>query len=327
MPLDPPIQALLDLYNQVKPPPGMSIEDRRKLQAGGPMIARPPRPDDLRVVDHTVAVDGGSITVRVIQPAELQRPGPAYFYLHGGGWVFGNLDGAEAEAGVLATDIGATVLAVDYRLAPEHHFPVPLLDCLAAYEWTVANAGELGIDLARLVVGGGSAGGNLAAALCLALRDRGIPLPCAQVLDVPALDLTLGSPSSSMTDPEAWLGAADLQEAVGFYLASPADATDPLASPLLAADLSGLPPAVIFVAEFDPVRDDGERYARRLHEAGVPAAVLRFVTHAHGTYGIPGTLTATLVRDLRLSTLRRAFDGTLVPGAGPAVRAGAAAAS
>jgi acetyl esterase len=314
VPLDPPIQVLLDLYNQVKPPPGLSVEERRQLAAAGPLISRPPRPEGVHVEDHKVAVKDGEIAVRVLRPEGLDRPGPGYFYIHGGGWAFGNLDGGEVESGVLCTDIGATVVVVDYRLAPEHKFPVPL----AAYRWVLDHAPELGIDPARLALGGGSAGANLAAALCLMLRDEGLTLPCIQLLDVPALDLTMGSASMVGMGPEAWLSAADVAEAAGFYLASPDDARDPLASPLLAPDLAGLPPAVILVAEFDPVRDDGERYARRLHEAGVPAATFRIIAHAHGTYAIPGTLTSQLVRDMRVSTLRRAFDGTLVPGGTPA---------
>lgn len=313
MPLDPPIQVLLDFYNRIKPPPGLSIEERRRLAAEStPVLPRSRRPPGLRVDDHQVAVDGGEITLRVLRPEELDGPGPGYVFIHGGGWTSGDIDSAESECGSLAKEVGATVVVVDYRLAPEHKFPVPLLDCLAAYRWVVDEAPQLGIDFGRLVLSGGSAGGNLAAALCLLIRDNALPMPCLQFLDVPALDLSLGSPSATMMDPEAWLSGADLAEAVGHYLRTPEDALDPLASPLLATDLSGLPPAVILVAEYDPVRDDGERYARRLHEAGVPAAVLRIVTHAHGTYGIQGTLTAGLMRDLRINALRRAFDGTLI---------------
>jgi acetyl esterase len=301
---------LLDLYNQVKPPPGLSMEERRDR---APIIPRPPRGSGLEAQDHTLPVDGGEMRVRVLRPDGFESPGPAYVYIHGGGWVFGDLDGAEAESGVLATELGALIVLVDYRLAPEHKFPIPLYDCLAAYQWVIDQAPVLGVDLDRLVVGGGSAGGNLTAALCILLRDRGLPAPRLQFLDVPALDLTLGSPSQAMDAPEAWLGPADVAEAKAFYLTSDEDAMDPRASPLLAEDLSGLPPAVILVAEYDPVRDDGERYARRLQEADVPAATFRIVTHAHGTYTIPGTLTSQLIHDLRVNTLRRAFEGRLLP--------------
>ena len=170
---------------------------------------------------------------------------------------------------------------------PEHKFPIPLDDCTAAYRWMVDHADELGVDLDRLAIGGTSAGGNLAAALCLRIRDEQLPMPLLQLLDVPALDLTMASASVTEVGDGAGLTGAALAGYVEHYLADPADATNPLVSPLLADDLSGLPPAVIIVAEHDPVRDDGERYLVRLHEAGVAAASFRVLAQFHGGWIIP----------------------------------------
>jgi acetyl esterase len=177
---------------------------------------------------------------------------------------------------------------------------------------------DLGVDTAKVVVGGTSAGGNLSAALCLALRDRGLPLPRAQLLDVPCLDLTMASPSIEENGEGAGLTKADVAQYVEWYCHGLAgtggtDATNPLVSPLHAPDLSGLPPAVIMVAEHDPVRDDGERYLAALHAAGVAGVAVRVAAHLHGSWIVPITIASRLVHDLKLATLRRAFDGTLVP--------------
>jgi acetyl esterase len=309
---DPPLRRLFEALRG-EPAEVPADLDVRRAAANATMLLVHPGPEaGVTVEDRAIPVEGGEILVRIRRPDVWTAPGPALFFVHGGGWFQGNLDTAEVECGPMASAAGCVVVSVDYRLAPEHPFPTPLHDVVAAYEWTLAHADELGIDAARIVAGGTSAGGNLVAALCLVLRDRGLPLPIAQVLDVPAVDLTLASPSMDEVGTGAGLTKDAVAEYAGFYLDG-GDPTDPYASPIFAADLSGLPPAVIVVAEHDPVRDDGERYLARLHAADVPGFAIRVLAHFHGSWIIPVTATNRLLHDLRVATLRRAFDGTLVP--------------
>jgi acetyl esterase len=316
--IDPPVRRLFEAMaaNAVEPPAEL---DQRRALANATMLLVHPGPErDVKVTEHDVEVAGGTIRVRVTRPEVFTGPAPTLFFIHGGGWFQGNLDTAEVECGPVASAVPCMVVSVDYRLAPEHPFPTGLDDCIAAYQWTLANADDLGVDRALIAIGGTSAGANLSAAVCLAARDRGLPLPIAQLLDVPCLDLTLASPSMDEMGEGAGLTKANVEEYVSWYAHGLAgsggtDPTDPLMSPLRAADLSGLPPAVITVAEHDPVRDDGERYLARLHEAGVPASAVRVLAHIHGSWIIPITITHRLVHDLKVASLRRAFDGTLIP--------------
>jgi len=307
MSLDPPIQRIFDLLTTGDAPPE-DLNERRRLADSTMLLASTGPQPDVDVCDHTVPVSGGAITVRVTRPTRFDGvAAPAFLFIHGGGWSQGNLDTAEVECGPLASLVPCVVVSVGYRLAPEHPFPIPLDDCVAAYAWLLRQADALGVDPARIAVGGTSAGGNLAAALCLAARERGLPLPCFQLLEVACLDLTLASPSMRDMTTQVGLTAEAVAEFAGRYVPDPAHRTDPLVSPLLADDLSGLPPAVIVVAEHDPVRDDGERYLAALHAADVPAAAVRVLSHPHGGWVIPGTLTHHLVRDLRAGALRQAF--------------------
>lgn len=182
------------------------------------------------------------------------------------------------------------VVSVDYRLAPEHRFPAGFDDCYAALEWVAANADLLGVDAGRLAVGGESAGGNLSAALALKARDVSGPRIALQLLEAPALDFTLSSPSIHAFDDEFPAVRQMAQAPLAAYFADGADVTDPYASPLLADDLSGLPRAVILACEIDPVRDDALRYAERLREAGVEVDVTCYDGLLHGCW----TLTLVL---------------------------------
>jgi acetyl esterase len=316
--VDPPVQRLFAAMADAAPAAPPTDLDERRRAANATMLLIHPGPEPaVAVTDHEVRVEGGTIAVRVTRPDGLTGPAPTLFFLHGGGWFQGNLDTAEVECGLRSSDVPCTIVSVDYRLAPEHPFPTPLEDCVAAYRWMLERAGDLGVDTAKVVVGGTSAGANLSAALCLALRDRGVPLPLAQLLDVPCLDLTMASGSMTENGEGAGLTSDDVAQYVDWYChgldGGGVEPTEPLVSPLLAPDLSGLPPAVIVVAEHDPVRDDGERYLAALHAAGVPAVALRVVGHLHGSWIIPITTAHHLVHDLKVATLRRAFDGTLVP--------------
>ena len=307
MSIDAPLRRLFEAAPPPAEPP--ADHDERRARANATMLLIPrPESDDIASADHRI----GPITVRVQRPSDAPSPAPAFLFLHGGGWFQGNLDTSEVECGPMASMAGAVVVHVDYRLAPEHPFPIPLDDCMAAYRWLLDNAQDLDVDPDRIALGGVSAGGNLAAALCLRARDERLPQPLVQLLEVPALDLTLTSASMDAMADGFGLRKADVEELSGFYV-TPGQRTDPYASPLLADDLSGLAPVVVLVAELDPVRDDGERYVARLHDAGVPAAAFRVLSHIHGTWIIPLTITHALVRDLKTSVLRRAFEGTLRP--------------
>ncbi len=240
-----------------------------------------PGPDLPRIEEHLVPVTGDCIRVRLYYPADGREALSVHVFLHGGGWWQGSIDDRANEAGCrrLAADSGVAVAAVDYRLAPEHPFPVGLEDCCAALRWLAANAGDLGLDPARISVGGNSAGAGLAAAAALIARDdESMPSLVFQLLEVPALDICHDTG-----------GAEELATPVSLYLPDPDLAWLPTASPLLAPDLSGLPPASIYVAEHDALRRQGEDYARRLAEAGVP------VTVEFGTGGVHGSLLLTRI--------------------------------
>lgn len=312
MHLDPPLQRLFEAMGAQRPAEPTDLLERRR-QADATMLLASTGPEPgVTVTDHQVEVPGGEITVRVTQPDGLAAPRPALLFMHGGGWFQGNLDTAPVESGPMASTVPCTVVSVGYRLAPEHPFPTPLEDCVAAYRWLLDNCTMLGVDAQRIAVGGTSAGANLTAALCLAARDRGLPRPVAQLLEAPALDLTMGSASLQEPGLQVGLTGEMVAEYAGLYLAGH-DPADPLVSPLLAPDLSGLPPAVITTAEHDPLRDDGERYLARLHDADVPATAIRLLAHPHGGWVIPLTTTHVLANELRAATLRRAFAGTLDP--------------
>jgi acetyl esterase len=226
------------------------------------------------VHDEKIEVEGGTITARIYTPSG-SGPFPAIVAYHGGAWWL-----AGGEAGFKLTDgycrrfcagLDSVVVNVDYRLAPEYPYPHQLEDCYTALQWTIDQAATLRIDPANVSVMGGSSGGNQAAAVCLLARDRGRPAIKAQLLHVPGLDLSLESPSVR-EDPAVLAG---LQAVTRLY-ATPEQVQDPYVSPLLAPDLSGLPPAVIVTGEFDFIRDDGRRYAERLRADGVEVRALEY---------------------------------------------------
>ena len=313
MPLDPPLAFIAKMLADAPPQTNQTLEERRKTARDGLTAVWAGRSSDVVATDYSIEVDGSTIPVRVTRPSATTETLPAVLFLHGGGWFQGDLDTADAECGPLTQEVPCIVVSVAYRLAPEHPFPIPLEDCLAGYRWLHDNADALGIDVTRVAVAGASAGANLAAALCLLIRDQGLPMPVAQLLDVPFLDLTMQSDSLEEHGYHGGLTLDAIKEFVDFYLGKEGDPKNPLASPLLGDDLSRLPPAFITVAELDPVRDDGERFLTALHEAGVPASCVRVNSHFHGGWVIPITMTAGLINDLRVASMRRAFAGTLVP--------------
>ncbi len=244
-----------------------------------------------KVEDLKVPGPAGPIPVRVYWPST--EPGlPVIAFFHGGGFVIGNCDTHDGTARALANRAGAVLLSVDYRLAPEDRFPAALDDCYAATQWLAANASsELGADASRLAVAGDSAGGNLAAAVALRARDDSAgPAIAFQLLVYPVVDLSAGRSQheSQRTNGEGYfLTRSSVEWYRSQYLADEADGENPLASPFVAADLSGLPPAYVVTAEFDPLRDEGEAYARRLQDAGVPTTLVRVDGMFHGFFSMP----------------------------------------
>lgn len=226
-----------------------------------------------QIEDATITGRHGAIPVRRYFGAN-ERPLPLILFFHGGGWSLGDLDGHDRLCRHIAAACRALVVAVDYRLAPENKFPIPLEDCADALQATVAAADALGARTDDVTVMGDSAGGNLAAALALMARDAGGPTIRRQVLIYPSLDGTMGGASFQRNAQAPILKTADMAAYIAFYAREPADRLEPLFSPLLAPDLAALPPALIVTAEYDPLCDDGLAYGERLRAAGVPAQSL-----------------------------------------------------
>jgi acetyl esterase len=223
----------------------------------------------------------GPIPLRVYRSHHGSAQRPVIVYYHGGGWVVGDLDTADGTCRMLALHSGCIVVSVDYRLAPEHPFPAPLDDAVAAFHWALDHSEQLGRIRDAVAVMGESAGANLAASVCLSVRGAG-PTPLAQSLVYPATDLRMGHPSVETFAEGFLLEKQDMQWFVQHYLPDAGHLTHPLASPLLADDLSGLPPACVFTAGFDPLRDEGAAYARRLSDAGVDVRYRCFDDQVHG---------------------------------------------
>jgi acetyl esterase len=286
VPVDPLLQPVLDAMNVQQ---FRSAQSRAELESGMQVATAPdlgPVADDAPevagIADYRVRVPGGEITVRMYTPFG-SGPFPVHLFLHGGGFWLGRLDESEAMCRETAHSAGCVVAAVAYRLAPKNKFPTAPEDCFAALGWLVDNARALGVDARRVSVGGVSAGGNLAAVVALMVRDRGGPPLVFQVLEVPITDLTLSFPSIVENGEGYVLTKESCARYVRLYLADPAQATQPYASPYFAGDLSRLPPALVVTAEFDPVRDEGEAYARRLESAGVAVELVRMNGHIHGS--------------------------------------------
>lgn len=243
-----------------------------------------PGPEVHSITDHVIPVDGGQIRCRIYRPTD-QRDLPAHLTLHGGGWWQGSIDDliGDAIARQRCAEARVVVAAVEYRLAPEHKFPLPLDDAHHAYRWLHRESVQLGLDPASISIGGSSAGGNLAAALAIRLRDEAAPMPIMQLLEVPVVDLTLATSRQAIAENPGAFRTSELDEATRRYLPDSASAELPDASPLLAADLAGLAPAVIFTAQHDPVRPEAERYAARLANAGVPVQLISHPGALHGT--------------------------------------------
>ncbi len=319
--LDPEIGQLL---------PKLPLRDSRTLT---PSLAREqllalarsrnnvPLPQPAAVADLSIPGAAGPLQARLYRPKRM--PAPTVVYFHGGGWVAGDLDTHDRQARMLAIEAEAVVLSVDYRRPPETKFPGAFDDGLAATRWAAANLAELGGDAVRLGVAGDSAGANLAAAIAQACRDGGPPLS-AQLLIYPALDAAgnyrsqaenAKYPSRAQNVDGYFLTLDTMQWFADHYLRDDPDGRDPRVSPLRAASLNGLAAAVICTAEFDPLRDEGEAYAKALQRAGVPVAYHREPTLIHGFFGM-GNASAVAAEAGR--RIRAEFKTMLEQGARPA---------
>jgi acetyl esterase len=313
MPVDPTIQGILDAVNTRGvpewadlPPAERRVHMREGMRPLFEELCETPGTLE-SVEDRRVPVATGDVGVRVYTPVGVP-PFPALVYFHGGAFWLGDVDQPDVACRDLACRTSAVVVSVDYRLAPEHPFPTPAEDCFAATAWTIAHAADLGIDASRVAVGGGSAGGNLAAAVALMARDRGKPHLCFQWLDIPVTDSRLDTESMRAFGEGYLLTKAAMLEGWEFYVPDPAERTNPYASPMHAPDLAQLPPALVTTAEYDPLRDEGEAYAARLAAAGVPATVRRYNGMIHGFGAFTAILpTARQHRDDVVAALRAAF--------------------
>lgn len=307
--VDPELRALAELV------PPRELTDPEAIRALQRDVPRPPVDASDLVVEERVAAGAPPVPVRVYSPCPRRDASvPAVLLVHGGGFFAGSVDGVHVDAVELARELGVVVVAVDYRLAPEHPFPAALDDCDTALRWIHDRAGELGVDVARVAVSGTSAGGTLAAALALRARDTGGPPICFQHLVSPALDDRLDTPSMHrFVDTPMWTrGAAATSWA--WYLAGWTGEVPAFAAPARASDLTGLPPAYVSVAELDPLRDEGLAYAVRLLEAGVSVEVHSFPGTFHGSLLARN---ATISRRQTAETLavwRRAFERQLPAG-------------
>jgi acetyl esterase len=284
MEIDPQARDFLDRLAAAEMPP---IQEQTVAQARAQMNLSTqflgPVPKVALVEDRRIPGPGGEFRARIITPqGAAPGPLPVLVYFHGGGWVLGNIESHESVCRAIANASGLIVVTVDYRLAPEHHFPAAAEDACAAAGWVAAHAGEFGGDSARIAIGGDSAGGNLAAVACLMARDRGRPHLAFQVLLYPITDYNLHNASYRQFADGFFLSRGEMAWYWEHYVPKLDDRWHPHASPCQAADKSGLPPALVITAGCDVLRDEGEHYASQLQSAGVPVKLSRYDGMIHG---------------------------------------------
>jgi len=308
MPLDSQVKAYLDQMAALNVPPLTAFQPHVFREMIAAQNANAPAGEPVaKVENRTIPGPAGEIPVRIYTP-EGNGPFPVLVFFHGGGWVICTLDTHDGQCRSLANGAGCVVVSVDYRLAPEHKFPAAPEDCYAATCWVAEHAAELNGDASRLAIGGDSAGGNLTAVVAQMARDHNGPRLVFQLLIYPATDFTSQAPSKTENADGYFLTVDDMNWFENHYLNSKADRLNPLASPLLASDLSNLPPALILTAEYDPLRDEGELYGQRLQEAGVSVTVRRYAGLIHGFFGNAAIVDAAARAVAETSqTLREAF--------------------
>lgn len=283
--LDPQAQALMQLMIDKGVPPvnTLSPTEARASYRSRRSFTQPDAPEVFKTEDQRVSYNGIHVPVRVYHPfsAQSQKALPALVYLHGGGWTIGDLDTHDVLCRSLCLQADVVVISVDYRMGPEHKFPAAFEDAVAAFEWTVENANQLGIDAKRIAIGGDSAGGNLAAAACLQLRSHPVQ-PAFQLLIYPATIMWQDTPSYHANGQGYMLTKDSIAYYTTNYLRDRHDAKDWRASPQWAESHASLPPAFVLTAGYDPLRDEGLMYADALSKAGVSTQYVCFERQIHG---------------------------------------------
>ena len=285
MPLDPQAQVALDAAAAIGLPPNHTVS-AQEARANSKLRPRPGGPEVAKVEDRNIPGPGGEIPVRIYTPAG-SGPFPILVWFHGGGWVLGDLEQADGVSRHLTVGAGCVVVSVDYRLAPETKFPGPADDCYAATEWASENAASINGDPSSIAVGGDSAGGNLATAICLMARDQNGPALAFQLLVYPVTMRDFETVSYEENASGYSLTRDSMKWFWNHYLASDADASNPYAAPMQAKSLKGLPPALVITAQYDPLRDEGEDYAHRLQDEGVSTKCTRYDGMMHGFFANP----------------------------------------
>ncbi len=286
MPLAPAARTMIEQLEAGDGPAlwEMSVDDARAMSAVMGALDEPP--EVARIEDRVIPGSAGDIPVRIYTP-DAPEPRPVIAFFHGGGFVICSVETHDGLARRLTNATGAVVVSVEYRLAPEARCPAAAEDCYAATQWVHEHAAELGADPARLIVAGDSAGGNLTAVVALMAREQGGPPIAHQVLVYPVIDAACDAPSYTENAEGYFLEATGMRWFWDHYLGPDGDGSHHHASPIRASDLSGLPPAVVITAEFDPLRDEGEAYAEALRAAGVPVTVQRYDGMIHGFVSMP----------------------------------------
>ena len=310
MPVDPQCQAILDAAaTQGAPFANDDYHAIRGAYADTTARYRHPSPARAALSDQTFTGPAGAVPIRCYVPVTaMAGPLPCLVYFHGGGWVVGDLATHDHMCRYLSAGAGICVIAVDYRLAPEHPFPAGFEDCLAAVRWVAGSAASLNIDPRRLAVGGDSAGGNLAAAVAIALRDTGGPLPALQLLIYPATDMTADNDSLRDNAEGYLLTRAAMDLFTRWYVPDSAQRSDPRASPRHGTH-AGLPRAFIQTAEYDPLRDEARDYAETLTAAGVAVEYRCYPGMVHGFARMGGIVDAGIAAlDDACEALRSALN-------------------
>lgn len=303
--LDPELAAITVMI------PKLDLQDvvsARQLEERLIDDGRAPTPGIDRTDHEIVRPDGSVLAVRVYRPAHLHGAAAALLYIHGGAFMLGGLHTEEERCELYAKLGEFVVVQVDYRLAPEHPFPAAYDDCLAVFEWLGGNAASLGIDRSRLAVGGNSAGGALTAAIALAARSPDLPDIVLQMLINPALDHRSATASANEFVDSPVFTRSDNLRMWDAYLADRTGRIDERASPSVAEDLQGAPPAAIWLAEFDPLRDEGYEYAIRLMRAGVAVGLQQYTGTIHGFDGYRMTRVGRRALEDQVQAVRFAFS-------------------
>ncbi len=319
MTFDPDVQIILDMIRLAGRPPFEALtpdEARQAYMASRAVLAPEPQPV-AETRDFSCPGPYGDIGLRYYRPTGTE-PGqvlPALVYFHGGGWLLGGLDSHDTTCRHFANAARCAVVSVDYRMAPEHKFPAAVDDSAAATRWIIAHAATLGIDPARVAVGGDSAGGNLAAVLALMARDGTLPKLAFQLLVYPATDMAMTTVSSQTITQPVPLTSKSMKWFIDHYLRGPGDVADWRASPARAADLSGTAPALVLTCACDPLRDEGIDYARRLEREGVRVTYLHFSDQIHGFMSMGRIIrTAGVAIDMMARVLGKALNPPPPPG-------------